>query len=75
MAQIRKEVEQLYNQQAEGFINERVAAREQQLKADFDLELQRQLAVAFTGRSDAVPEVEMKQEPKEFQIDTVVKEN
>ena len=42
------------------------------MKADFELELQRQLAVAFTGRSDAVPEIEMKQE---VQIDTVVKEN
>ena len=70
MAQVRKEVEQLYNQQAEGFINERVAAREQQLKADFELELARQLAVALSGRADAVPEIEMKEEPREVQIDT-----
>ena len=71
MAQVRKEVELMYNQQAENFISERVAAKEQQMKADFELELQRQLAVAFTGRSDAVPEIEM----KEVQIDTMAREN
>jgi hypothetical protein len=45
-----------------------------QVKADFDLELQRQLAVALNGRADAVLEIEMKQEPRKSQIETSGKE-
>ena len=47
------------------------------MKADFDLELQRQLAVHFTGRSDAVPNIEMRQSSPQkevqVQIDTMSK--
>ena len=69
---MRKEVELAYTQKADHYINERVTAREQQLQADFELELARRLAVALTGRSDAVPQIEMKDE-SQSQMDAMQK--